>query len=88
MNALMTTTDVHTMLGRGITLQVTDIATGRRIVRQWYQQARHAWPSIELDVIDWYNLDPSEEVGLSEDDDGNEVITINGHPVAKYEHVR
>ena len=57
MTALLTTADVTGMLGKGTTVQVTDIATGKSIARQWFQQARHAWPSVAIDVAAWFECD-------------------------------
>jgi hypothetical protein len=83
--SLLTTTDVDTMLGKGTTVQVTDIATGRSIVRQWFQQHRHIWPSVEMDVAGWYGCEP-DDICLIETRAGD-LITVRGEVVAKLEHV-
>jgi len=81
----LTPTDVHTMLGRGTTVLVTDIATGQRVARQWFMLRSHIWGSIELTVSDFYGCEP-EVVDLHEDNDG-EFIMVKGEVVAKYEHI-
>lgn len=82
---LLTTTDVTNMLGKGTTVQVTDLATGRSIVRQWFQQYRHIWPSVEIDVSAWYGCEP-DDICLIETREGD-VITVRGEVVATYEHL-
>ncbi len=83
---LMTTTDVHNLLGRGTTVQVTDIATGKRIVRQWYQRYGHVWISVADQVASWHECSPEDVHAI--DTDGGEMITVNGVVVATLEHVR
>ena len=81
---LLTTTDVHTMLGSGITVQVTDIETGRSVVRQWFQSRHNIWSAVSEQVAERYECEP-DDVGLDDMDDGAEFITVKGDIVAKYE---
>lgn len=85
MSTLLTTSDVTGLLGKGSTVQVTDIVTGKSIVRQWFQQARHAWPSVEIDVASWFGCE-TDEVCLIETDDG-EFVAVKGEVVATYNHI-
>lgn len=84
--SLLTTTDITQLLGRGTTVHVTDIETGKTIARQWFQSRRDVWSSVELDVAAWFECEP-DDVGLTEDEDGCEVVMVKGEVVAKYEVV-
>jgi hypothetical protein len=80
---LLTTIDVTTTLGTGTTVQVTDIETGRSIVRQWFLQRHNIWSAVSEQIADHYGCQP-EDVSLDDIDDGAEFVTVRGEIVARY----
>lgn len=62
-------------------ITVTDISTGKVIHRGWYQRLADVWAPTSEVIAAWFHVSPDD---VDCDDD---MIVINGKPVASIEHV-